>query len=398
MSKRRRPYGVLLATGLRTHQENYALAFKADPRCRLIAVTDEADVPPQRAEWNRKFADKMNLPYIPDLDDALARDDVDIVSVCSEHERRGRVAVKCAQAGKHLYLDKPMTCSVADADAVVAAVEKAGVRSQVFSFIYSPWAQAAKKAVEEGAVGELVAVHCDVMFAKGNTGTAPLGKQRKQDPHPTRFTFIDSKRELRATGVYAVGLIRWLIECEVRTVFGVTANYFFAEHAKNDVEDFGLLALTLDPNVAEVARLREFGYITATVASGRIGWMSHPQGGPNCVYLIGTEGTLKVDAYQPRLEVYADEPPWMKPSIHPEDPMSFWSSTQKEVNIPPKQGWMVLRDEGESSGDASLFIDCIESERESEMSAKDGAAVVEVLMAGYVSAAKGEVVSLPLPR
>jgi predicted dehydrogenase len=57
-----------------------------------------------------------------------------------------------------------------------------------------------------------------------------------------------------------------------------------------------------------------------------------------------------------------------------------------------------LRDEGESSGDASLFIDCIESERESEMSAKDGAAVVEVLMAGYVSAAKGEVVSLPLPR
>ena len=62
MSKRQKPYGVLLATGLRTHQENYALAFKADPRCRLIAVTDEIDVPPRRAEWNRKFADKMNLP------------------------------------------------------------------------------------------------------------------------------------------------------------------------------------------------------------------------------------------------------------------------------------------------------------------------------------------------
>ncbi|HIE26492.1 TPA: hypothetical protein EYP66_04330, partial [Candidatus Poribacteria bacterium] len=84
MSKGEKTYGVLLATGLRTHQENYALAFKADPRCRLIAVADEADVPPRRAEWNRKFAEEMNLPYIPNLDDALARDDVDIVSVCSE--------------------------------------------------------------------------------------------------------------------------------------------------------------------------------------------------------------------------------------------------------------------------------------------------------------------------
>jgi len=386
MSKGEKTYGVLLATGLRTHQENYALAFKADPRCRLIAVADEADVPPRRAEWNRKFAEEMNLPYIPNLDDALARDDVDIVSVCSEHERRGRVAVKCAQAGKHLYLDKPMTCSVADADAVVAAVEKAGVRSQMFSFIHNPWAQAAKKALDSGAIGELVSVHCDVMFAKGNPGTAPLGKQRKQDPHPTRFTFMDSKRELRATGVYAVGLIRWLVGCEVQTVYGVTANYFFAEHAKNDVEDFGLLALNFENN------------ITATVASGRIGWMSHPQGGPNGVYLIGTKGTLKIDAYQPRIEVYADEPPWTKPPVHPEDPMSFWSSTQDEVKTQPKHGWVVIRDEVEPASDASRFIDCIESGRESEMSAKGGAAVVEVLMAGYVSAAKGDVVPLPLPR
>jgi predicted dehydrogenase len=134
---------VLLVTGLRTHQENYALLFASDPRCRLIAVTDEPNVPPRRADWNRQFAAEMNLPYISDLDEALVREEVDIVSVCAEHERRGRVAVRCAQAGKHLYLDKPMTCSMEDADAVVAAVEAAGVRSQMFSFIHTPWAQAA---------------------------------------------------------------------------------------------------------------------------------------------------------------------------------------------------------------------------------------------------------------
>jgi len=379
-----RPYGVLLAAGLRTHQENYALLFAADPRCRLIAVTDESDVPAYRADWNRQFASEMNLPYIPDLDEALAREDVDIVSVCAENERRGRVAARCAQAGKHLYMDKPMACSVADADAVVAAVKTTGVRSQMFSFIHTPWAQAAKQAVGSGAVGELVAIHCDVMFAKGYAGTAPLGKPRKQDPHPKRFTFVDSKLELWTTGVYAVGLIRWITGAEVRTVFGVTANYFFAEHVKNDVEDFGVLALSLD------------GGITATVACGRIGWTSHPAGGPNRLHVIGTEGLLTVDAYKPRVEVYADEPPWTPPPVNPADPMSFWRSTQ--INTKPKESWMPLRGEERASNDASRFIDCVESGRESEMSAKDGAAVVEVLMAGYASAAKGDVVSLPLPR
>src|SRR5262249_31052802 len=37
-------YGVLLVSGNHTHQEDYALAFAADPRCRLIAVTDESGV------------------------------------------------------------------------------------------------------------------------------------------------------------------------------------------------------------------------------------------------------------------------------------------------------------------------------------------------------------------
>jgi predicted dehydrogenase len=388
------PYGVLLVTGLRTHQENYALLFAADPRCRLIAVTDEPDVPAHRADWNEQFASEMDIPYIADLNEALAREDVDIVSVCAEHERRGSAAVRCAQAGKHLYLDKPMACSVSDADAVVAAVKAARMRSQIFSFIHNPWAKAAKQAVESGAVGELIAIHCDVMFAKGYTGTAPLvkpaagwlGKPRKQDPHPKRFTFVDSKLELWTTGVYAVSLIRWITGVEVRTVFGVTANYFFAEHVQNDVEDFGVLALGLD------------GGITATVACGRIGWTIHPAGGPNRLHSIGTEGSLTVDAHKPRVEVYADEPPWTPPPVNPADPMSFWRSTQEEVETKPKESWVPLHGKEESPNDASRFIDCIESGRESEMSAKDGAAVVEVLMAGYVSAASGDVVALPLPR
>jgi myo-inositol 2-dehydrogenase / D-chiro-inositol 1-dehydrogenase len=236
-------HGVLLLGGTRTHQEGYARAFAADSRCRLVAVADEADVPPERAALNRQLAAELHLPYVPSLDEGLAQPGVDLVSVCVEHERRARVAVRCAQARKQLYLDKPIACTVPGARAVAAAVREAGVRSQMFSFVHTPWAQAARQALRDGAVGELRAIHAEAMFAKGHAGTASLGTPRQQEPFPRRFTFIDSKRELRATGVYALSLIRWLTQVEVRSVWADTANYFFAEHQRNDVEDFGLMSL-----------------------------------------------------------------------------------------------------------------------------------------------------------
>ena len=378
------PYGVLLVAGLMTHQENYADFFLADPRCILIAVTDEPDVPSRRANLNRKFASKMNLPYITDLDEALKREDVDIVSVCAEHERRGRIGVKCAKAKKHVYLDKPMACSVADADAIVSAVESAGVKSQVYSMIYSSWAQKAKQAVESNAIGEIIAIHCDILFAKGYTSDAPLGRPRKQDPYPKRFTFIDSKRELRATGVYSVGLIRWITGAEVKTVYGITENYFFAEHLRNDVEDFGILAMRLENDVM------------ATISAGRIGYTSHPSHGPMRVHLVGTKGLMTFDAHKPRIEVYTNEPPWTPPPLNPDDPMGFWNSTYK--NSKSKRNWVPISSNQRHNNDVSYFIDCIESDRNSEVSVKDGAAQVEILMAGYISAESGNVVSLPIPR
>ena len=378
------PYGILLVTGLMTHQENYAGFFLSDPRCKLIAVTDELDVPQRRADLNRKFASEMNLPYIPDLDTALEREDVDIVSVCAEHERRGRVAVKCAKAGKHLYIDKPMACSVADADAIVSAVESAGVKSQVYSMVYSSWVQSAKQAIESGVIGKIIAIHCDIMFAKGYTSDAPLGKPRKQDPQPKRFTFIESKRELRATGVYSVGVIRWITGAEVETVFGITENYFFEEHLRNDVEDFGILAMKLEND------------IFATISAGRIGYTSHPSHGPMRVHLVGTKGLMTLDAYKPRIEVYTNELPWIPPELNLDDPMGFWNSTSKNSN--PKKNWIPINTKQRHPNDVGYFIDCIESNHDSEVSAKDGAAQVEILMAGYLSSAVGDVVPLPLPR
>ena len=378
------PYGVLLISGFHTHQEIYARFFADDPRCKLVGVADEACASERRHTKNRQFAEEWELPYLPDLDTALSRDDVQIVSICAEHERRGRVTVQCAEAGKHLYLDKPIACSVADADAIVAATERAGVMSQMFSFVYAPWAQQARRIVESGVLGELLSIHCDILFAKGNTGTASLGHIRREDEVPRNFTFLDSKHELRATGVYSVAMIHWLAQRPVESVYCVTGNYFFEEHQKNNVEDFGLLTMDLQ------------GGVSASITAGRIGWTSHPHAGPSEIHLIGSEGIAKVDARRPRIEIASGASAWEQPRPHPEDPMGFWPGTLKESGVLPKERWIPIAMPAQN--DVNFFIDCIESGQESEMTAKDGAALVETLMAGYVSASRGEPVSLPLPK
>ncbi len=377
-------YGILLVSGNHTHQENYAAAFAADRRCRLIAVTDEPDIDNRRRQLNERLAKALNIPYIADLKEALARKDVHVVSVCAPPERRGRIIVRCAEAGKHLYLDKSLAPQLGQADAIVAAVAKAGVRSHMFSFISQPWAREAKQLLEGKRLGRLLAVHADAFFAKGRTGTARLGMRRKEEYPPQRHQLIEAKRELDNVGVYPITLVRWLTGQRFRTVLGVTANYFFQEHQKHNVEDFGLLACTLDDG------------LPVTVVAGRYGWTTHPAGGVNRVVLVGSRQTAVIDANRPRLEVYTDEVPWAPPNPHPQDPMGFWSSTQDEVHTRPKRTWVGAGPAPQS--DAAYFLDRLDAKRDSEINAAEAALATEVLLAAYRSAATRQVVTLPLPR
>ncbi len=375
-------YGVLLLGGYRTHQENYAELFNQDARCQLVAFADEPDAPTERVELARSLAAALELPFIPDLNAALARDDVHIVSLCTEVERRGQVGAKCAAAGKHVYLDKPMALNPEHTHQIVDAVAKTGVRTQMYSNIHSTWARTVKQALDSEHIGELRAIHCDVLFAKGHPGSAPVGKKRVEKPTVERYSFVEAKREMFDIGVYAVSMINWLVPRPVQTVFGATANYFFKEHHGCDVEDFGALVLTLE------------GDITATIAGGRYGWKSHPRGGVQKVHLVGTRGSLTFDAASARLVVFSDEPAFEPPPPHPLDPMGMWSSTQAEIKMQPKQHWIDISSGNDGQREFSAFIDCIENDVESEMNAEFAAQSVEIISAGYRSAASGEVIRL----
>jgi predicted dehydrogenase len=266
---------------------------------------------------------------------------------------------------------------------LVAAVQKAGVRTHMFTFISQPWAREAKALLDARRLGRLLAIHADTFFAKGRNGTAKLGSRRKEEYPPQRHQLVEAKRELDNVGVYPITLTTWLTGRRFRTVVGITANYFFQEHQKNNVEDFGLLSCTLDDG------------LPVTIAAGRYGWTTHPAAGVNRLVLVGSERTLVIDANRPRVEVFCDEAPWTPPNVHPQDPMGFWSSTQDEVHTRPKRTWVPLN---AAVSDAAYFLDRLDANRDSEMNVVEAAHSTEVLLAAYRSAATREVVNLPLPR
>ena len=234
-------YGVLLVTGSHTHQENYGAAFAADQRCRLIAVTDEANIDRRRRDLNERLAKQFNVPYIADLDKALADKDVHVVSICAPPERRGRIAVQCAQAGKHLYLDKSLVPAACARPTISwRRCRRPASRATCSASSASPGRARPRRSLESGRLGKLLAIHADTFFAKGRIGTAKLGTPPRRSIPPQRHQLVEAKREMDNCGVYPITLIRWLTGRRFRTVYCVTANYFFQEHQKHNVEDFGV--------------------------------------------------------------------------------------------------------------------------------------------------------------
>jgi predicted dehydrogenase len=76
----------------------------------------------------RERAEARGLPTTADLDEALADPAVDAVVLCSPHRFHSGQIVAAAEAGKHVFCEKPFSTTVADADVALAAVAAAGVQ------------------------------------------------------------------------------------------------------------------------------------------------------------------------------------------------------------------------------------------------------------------------------
>ena len=116
-----RPVRVAAVGFWHVHAPDYAELAAAHPGCELVAVWDDD---PRRG---RAGADRFGVPFAPDLDALLARDDVDAVTVTTATRAHREVIGAAVAADKHVFSEKVLAPTVAECQALVAAADAAGV-------------------------------------------------------------------------------------------------------------------------------------------------------------------------------------------------------------------------------------------------------------------------------
>ena len=113
------PPGIALLSFAHGHQNGWANVFRADRRVRVCCAWDD------NAARGRIAAEKLGIPLVPRLEDALAYAGVTAVTICSTNDAHADLAVAAAGAGKDIMLQKPMATTLADCDRIVNAVTAA---------------------------------------------------------------------------------------------------------------------------------------------------------------------------------------------------------------------------------------------------------------------------------
>jgi myo-inositol 2-dehydrogenase/D-chiro-inositol 1-dehydrogenase len=91
-----------------------------------------------------------------DWRDMVARPDIDIIDIASPNNSHAEIAIAAAKAGKMVACEKPLGASLADSEAMVRAVEEAGVANMVwYNYRRVPAVTFAKQMVDEGRLGRI---------------------------------------------------------------------------------------------------------------------------------------------------------------------------------------------------------------------------------------------------
>jgi myo-inositol 2-dehydrogenase/D-chiro-inositol 1-dehydrogenase len=170
----------------------------------LAALAEPDDE--RRAEAARRAPRASSAARAEEL---LDMPDVDAVVVCAPNALHAELAVAAFERGKHVYLEKPIAVSVAEACGVVEAWRRSGRTGMVgFNYRYNELHRAAKRLLDTGEIGDVVAVR--TVFSSA-ARPLPDWKQRRASGGGVLLDLAS----------HHIDLIRFLLGAEV---FEVTAN------------------------------------------------------------------------------------------------------------------------------------------------------------------------------
>jgi predicted dehydrogenase len=242
-----------------------ARAIENAPGVELVGV---ADTDLDRAQ---ALGEKFGVPAAADYHDFLKSDATDVAVLGLPHFLHHPVAIACANAGKHVYVEKPLADSLAEADEMIEAAEKNDVR--LFAAHTQRFFNSTKKArqlVENGQIGAPVYA-TDTWYKNfGIVGRPPW--------------FLDRARGggmWLMNGAHMIDRTCWMLNSEVAAVKAWIGNPIY--HLKTDDSALAYLQLKNGQSVAIV----------------HSGWKNGVD--RNEVEILGTGAMLKVDTYGNRL-------------------------------------------------------------------------------------------------
>ena len=126
-----------------------ALLYPHLPRPVLAMLADRDQPTAERAAARFGFARSTG-----DWRRLVEDPDIDVVDITSPNNLHHEMAIAALAAGKHVYCEKPLAVTVAEAEAMAAAAARSAKTTMVaFNNVKTPAAMYAKKLIDEGAIG-----------------------------------------------------------------------------------------------------------------------------------------------------------------------------------------------------------------------------------------------------
>jgi predicted dehydrogenase len=320
------------------HARNFS--FGRVPGAALAAVSEPSEAVREAARAELRL-DRVYAAY----GEALADPQVDAVVVATPSELHCEIVVEAARAGKHILCEKPMAMNARQCDAMLEAVERAGVKLQIgFMRRFDAGFVAAKQRIEAGEIGKVVLV-------KSLTHGPSI-------PKSWMYDIRQSNGPLSEVNSHDIDTLRWFSGAEFEEVYAVAGNYRSPD-ARRRYPDFY-------DNVVLCARMR----------NGMQGSIS------------GAQGVLY--GYDARCEILGEKGLITVGSLAAA-PLA--THTAAGSTTPIVRSWTDLFLDAYRAEDED-FVRCIRDDRPPRAGGRDGKAAVMVVNAGNRSIAQRRPVRL----
>ena len=161
----------------------------------------------------REFAARFNIPTVTEnWQDVVNDEKIDAVCIATPNYLHSEISIAAANAGKHVLVEKPISVTLEQADAMIDAAENNNVFLMVEqTFRFLPIVELARQMIQSGMLGKILSVKSK-FGTPGPDMWAPGSDWFFSPNHAGYGTFLD-------VGIHAVDLTRYIINQKVNQVF-----------------------------------------------------------------------------------------------------------------------------------------------------------------------------------